>query len=247
MFLAHAKHRRTVYDSLLPGGRNRSTLTSKSHHGDLQQGQPMPSACVVLARFLRDTQHLSTGESDLCRCTHLLASPIAAAPTLPMCQDKPKAAQNPCQMSSWFERMFCRSTKSGLGSPQTHETYQDWMDVRLLTLVSSWQAILAPTCAGACIKSFMVVVVIVVEFILHTDHELACRVPSNSPDDSNLAGCRLEQLASMPLAGLVETIAVLRGRSSSQKDALLLTFRSPHAYAAQRYVVRHAGHTVIPL
>ena len=52
-----------------------------------------------------------------------------------------------------------------------------------------------------------------------------CRVPHDNTDGANLIGSRLEQLASIPLAGLVETIAVLRGRSSIQKDALLLTFR----------------------
>ncbi|KAL3135407.1 hypothetical protein ABBQ32_007589 [Trebouxia sp. C0010 RCD-2024] len=51
------------------------------------------------------------------------------------------------------------------------------------------------------------------------------RVPDIDIDGASLTGSRLEQLASVPLAGLVESIAVLRGRSSSQKDALLLTFR----------------------
>ena len=55
---------------------------------------------------------------------------------------------------------------------------------------------------------------------------VACRVPNDSTDGANLTGSRLEQLGSIPLAGLVESIAVLRGRSSIQKDALLLTFRS---------------------
>ena len=55
---------------------------------------------------------------------------------------------------------------------------------------------------------------------------LACRVPHDSTDAANLIGSSLEQLASISLAGLVESIAVLRGRSSIQKDALLLTFRS---------------------
>ena len=54
----------------------------------------------------------------------------------------------------------------------------------------------------------------------------ACRVPHDSTDSAILTGSRLEQLASILLAGLVESIAVLRGRSSIQKDALLLTFRS---------------------
>lgn len=58
------------------------------------------------------------------------------------------------------------------------------------------------------------------------EYRVACRVPHNNPDAANLDGCRLEQLACIPLAGLVESMAVLRGRSSSQKDALLLTFRS---------------------
>ena len=57
-------------------------------------------------------------------------------------------------------------------------------------------------------------------------HGVLCRVPQTNADAATLLGSRLEQLASIPLAGLVESIAVLRGRSSSQKDALLLTFRS---------------------
>lgn len=52
-----------------------------------------------------------------------------------------------------------------------------------------------------------------------------CRVPYDKSDAASLAGSKLEQTASFPLAGLVESMAVLRGRSSSQKDALLLTFR----------------------
>ncbi|KAA6424198.1 MAG: cleavage and polyadenylation specificity factor subunit 1-like [Trebouxia sp. A1-2] len=51
------------------------------------------------------------------------------------------------------------------------------------------------------------------------------RVPYDKTDAASLAGSKLEQIVSFPLAGLVESMAVLRGRSSSQKDALLLTFR----------------------
>ena len=49
------------------------------------------------------------------------------------------------------------------------------------------------------------------------------RVPHDNA--ANLSGSRLEEIASIRLAGMVESMAVLRGRSSSQKDALLLTFR----------------------
>ena len=52
-----------------------------------------------------------------------------------------------------------------------------------------------------------------------------CRVPYDRTDAASLPGSKLEQVVSIPLAGLVESMAVLRGRSSSQKDALLLTFR----------------------
>ncbi|KAL0047613.1 hypothetical protein WJX82_007762 [Trebouxia sp. C0006] len=51
------------------------------------------------------------------------------------------------------------------------------------------------------------------------------RVPYDKSDAASLAESKLEQTASFPLAGLVDSMAVLRGRSSSQKDALLLTFR----------------------
>jgi len=51
------------------------------------------------------------------------------------------------------------------------------------------------------------------------------RVPYDKTDAASLAGSKLEQIVAFPLAGLVESMAVLRGRSSSQKDALLLTFR----------------------
>ena len=44
-------------------------------------------------------------------------------------------------------------------------------------------------------------------------------------EDNKFGGAKLEELFSIPLAATVESIAVLRGRSSIQKDALLLTFR----------------------
>lgn len=64
------------------------------------------------------------------------------------------------------------------------------------------------------------------QFVLMVDVASICLVGCRVPHKTNLTGARLEQLASIPLAGLVESIAVLRGRSSLQKDALLLTFRS---------------------
>ena len=74
---------------------------------------------------------------------------------------------------------------------------------------------------------------------------VACRVPHDSTDGAHLTGSRLEQLASIPLAGLVESIAVLRGRSSIQKDALLLTFRSAPTCLPSillKYTAQSAGH-----
>lgn len=51
------------------------------------------------------------------------------------------------------------------------------------------------------------------------------RTPPGEAEDSRFSGAKLEELFSIPLAAPVESIAVLRGRSSLQKDALLLTFR----------------------
>ena len=56
---------------------------------------------------------------------------------------------------------------------------------------------------------------------------VSCRTPSAAaPGDVSEA--RLELVCSTALASTVESMAVLRGRSSRQKDALLLTFRQAH-------------------
>ena len=56
---------------------------------------------------------------------------------------------------------------------------------------------------------------------------VSCRTPSAAaPGD--VSGARLELVCSTALASTVESMAVLRGRSSRQKDALLLTFRQAH-------------------
>ena len=53
---------------------------------------------------------------------------------------------------------------------------------------------------------------------------VCCRTPSAAaPGD--VSGARLELVSSTALASTVESLSVLRGRSSRQKDALLLTFR----------------------
>ena len=61
--------------------------------------------------------------------------------------------------------------------------------------------------------------------MLCLQNNVVYRVPYDKTDAASLAGSKLEQVVSFLLAGLVESMAVLRGRSSSQKDALLLTFR----------------------
>ena len=69
---------------------------------------------------------------------------------------------------------------------------------------------------------------------------LVCRTPPGDLDDSKYGGAELEELFSIPLAATVESIAVLRGRSSIQKDALLLTFRlvrQPEPHGTSRNTV----------
>ena len=68
-----------------------------------------------------------------------------------------------------------------------------------------------------------------------TSATVSCRTPSAAaPGD--VSGARLELVCSTALASTVESMAVLRGRSSRQKDALLLTFRQ--ANEAGRLMLR---------